>query len=403
MFFVRKPRVLGRVFLIASDQKRLGRAYIFWIASLMFGLPLLSSFYLVQYTSNSALTVLIPYAIACGIIGLVILAKGSLKSDLQPDAYPNQHPTIDGSEKQSSYMFGYLALLFATLALISYFLMKHFVGLDYPSPNSISAAISGIVYLVSISAAALTGLPFLLTKLFPSLRRALAFRKNFSKIVIVIGATYFVIYLLLVNQIVITGFNTTPGNYVSSPGDIYPFVYVFTSGPPPTALLESTVYVPQILIQLNQSFNLVIMPFEIVFAIILSALVASSIAVTYFIIRDSSKHSCLTGASLSGLGGFFGFTATCPTCLAPTLVSIFFGGVSATVPSIYSHVSGIILPPLISISALAIGIIVLDYQAKRDGHTFSSLATALRNHGGYSPIRGNSEINERPELSETRD
>ncbi len=384
-----------------SDQISLGRAYIFWIASLMFGLPLLSSFYLVQYTRDSSITVLVPYVGACAIAGVIFLAWSARKGNSRSDADIHDHPPLNSSEKQGSYALGYVALAFATLGLISYFLMKHFISLAYPSGAfSLPVVISGIVYLVSVSAAALTGLPFLLTRLFPSFRKALASHKNFAKIAVALGGAYFAIYLLLVNQIVITGFNTPPGNYVPSPAGIYPFAYVFTSGPPPSALLESAVYVPQILVQLNQYFNLVIMPFEIVLAIALATLVASSIIITYYIIEDSN-HSCLTGASLSGIGGFFGFTATCPTCLAPTLVSVFFGGVSATVPSIYSHVSGIILPPLVSISALVVGIVLLDFQAKQTGHTFSSLATAIQNLArNHAPLRGNS-VNERGEISES--
>ena len=161
------------------------------------------------------------------------------------------------------------------------------------------------------------------------------------------------------------------------PADTYPFAFVFTAGPPPSSLVAGAVYVPQVLVQLNQYFNLIVLPFEIVLGVVLSSLVAATIIITLYVIRDSSKHSCMTGATVSGLGGFFGFTATCPTCLVPTLISVLFGGVSSTVPSLYSHLAGVILPPLVSIAALSVGLTILDFQAKQSGHTVKSLVSIV--------------------------
>jgi hypothetical protein len=120
-----------------------------------------------------------------------------------------------------------------------------------------------------------------------------------------------------------------------------------------------------------------VLPFEIVLAVVLSSLVAATVIITLYLIRDSSNHACFTGATVSGLGGFFGFTATCPTCLVPTLISVLFGGVSSTVPAIYSHHAGVILPPLVSVFALSVGLTILDFQAKESGHTLKSLVTII--------------------------
>ncbi|MGI0092153.1 MAG: hypothetical protein ACREBS_10625, partial [Nitrososphaerales archaeon] len=276
-----------------------------------------------------------------------------------------------------SYKLGYAALFFATLAVASYWLLRYFVDSSYPSPSSEYASVAGLFYLVTVSLAALLGVPFLLMRLFPTLRRALASRKSFARIAIIIGAAYFVTYLILVNQIVITGFNTPPSNYIPSPTGSYPFAFIFASGPSPSSALESAFYVPQITVQLNPYINLLLMPFEMILAIALSSLLASSVIVTYFLIGSSSKHSCFTGATVSALGGFFGFTATCPMCLVPTLVSVFLGGVSATVPSFYSHIAGVVIPPLVSVSALLAGITYLNFQFFRVAGTSKSIITAL--------------------------
>jgi hypothetical protein len=248
---------------------------------------------------------------------------------------------ISRRSKSYSYLAAYIALSFGTLSVATFWLMKYFVIVAYPSPNSPIAAAMGVAYLISISVSTLSAMVFLLPRFFFSFRRAISERR-FLLLGVVVGTCYFFTYMILANQIIITGFNTPPGNYVPTPSGSYPFTFVFTSGPPPSALLESTVYIPEILVQLNQYFNFIFMPFEIVLAIALSALVATSVTITFSLIEGlKDRHSCLTGATVTGIGGFFGFTATCPTCLVPTLVSVFSGGVSATIPSFYSHLSGV--------------------------------------------------------------
>jgi hypothetical protein len=335
----------------------------------MFGLPLLSSFYPVVYSPGSDIELLIPYILISIIIGLYILSRRSSSKggDLQLEDRTSQARGGVGT-----YKLGYASLFFATLAIPSYWLMRYFVDRAYPAPAGDYASIAALAYLATISLTTLFGVPFLLKLVFPALRDALSFRSNFTKVAVTIGAAYFVTYLLLVNQIVITGFNAPPSNFIPSPSGTYPFVFPFTSGPSPSSGLESAFYVPQITIQLSPYVNLLVMPFEMILAIALSCLVASSIMITYFLIKKSSKHSCLTGATVSGLGGFFGFTATCPMCLVPTLVSVFLGGVSglrgisAVVPSFYSHLSGVVIPPLFSVVALLAGIAYLNFRTYHD-------------------------------------
>ncbi|MDA4130197.1 MAG: hypothetical protein OK457_05465 [Thaumarchaeota archaeon] len=318
---------------------------------------------------------LVPYSLISLIIGLIILSRRQKKNSNEDLVSPRERERTSTNSK--SFKLAYASLFFATLAISSYWLMKYFVDIVYPSPTSYYTGALAVLYIVSLSLAAATGIPFVLIRIFPTLRNALAFHRNSAKIGWIIGIAYFITYLILVNQIIITGFNTPPGNYVPSPSGSYPFAFVFTAGPPPDSAIASAFYIPQVLIQLNQFFNLIVLPFEIVLAAVMSALVAATVIVTLYIIGDSEKHSCLTGATVSGLGGFFGFTATCPTCLVPTLISVLFGGVSSTVPSIYSHLSGVVLPPLISVVTLLVGLTILDFQASKTGHTPISLVTLI--------------------------
>ena len=188
---------------------------------------------------------------------------------------------------------------------------------------------------------------------------------------------YFFTKLILVKQIVITSFNTPPGNNVPPPNGIYQIFSATTAGPAPGSQLESAVYIPQFIVQLNQLFNLIIMPFEFAFAIALSILVGCSVALALYLISRTSSNSCYTGATVWGLGSFFGFTATCPSCLAPTLVSVLSGGVSATAPTFYTHLTGVLLPPIVSVFALLVGLAILDYQAGRRLNSFKRLMSAV--------------------------
>jgi hypothetical protein len=362
---------------LSFTSKNLSAAYTFWIGAFLFGLPLLSSLYFVQYSEYSLIKYLIPYCLISLTIGVVLLSRGNRKtafSEKDNATQPSAEKEILSSE---SFRLAYIALFFATLGLVSYWLMKYFVDVAYPSPNSYAAGIAALVYLVSIALAAATGIPFLLLRLFPVLRSAVDFDKRYATLAVLVGVSYLFTYLIVVNQVIITGFNTPPGNYVPSPSGSYPFAFVFTAGPPPDSLVASAIYVPQVLLQLNQYFNLVVLPFEVLLGVVLSAFVAATVIITLYLIKDSSRHSCLTGATVSGLGGFFGFTATCPTCLVPTLISVLFGGVSSTVPSLYSHLAGVILPPLLSIASLSVGLTILDYQATKGGHTLKSLVTMI--------------------------
>lgn len=297
------------------------------------------------------------------VIGFVILFFAS-RSGNRIQESPSGQSITNTITPKDSYLLGYIALASATVAVFSYWLMTFYDVLNFPAASSSSSIIAGVIYLVSLSLAVASGLPFILVRIFPSLRVAFANKSSF-KIAVIVAVGYFFTYLILVNQLVITSFNTPPGNYIPPPNGVYPFASAITAGPAPGSQLESAVYVPLFTVQLNQFFNAIIMPFEFAFAIALSILVACSVALALHLISRTSSNSCYTGATVSGLGSFFGFTATCPSCLAPTLVSVLSGGVSATAPAFYTHLTGALIPPLVSILALFVGLTILDYQAGR--------------------------------------
>lgn len=346
------------------DQANLSNAYAFWIISLIFGLPLLTSFYAISFLPNYATVFLVPYLLVCVIVGILILRFG--RSRHSHADFEESSIKIQPVPKSNDWLL-FAALTFGTVAVASYGGMKYFLAHAYPSISQ-SANVAGAIYLVSTSIAVLLGFPAFLERVFPSVRSALKMKTrgiSYSKIAVLVGIAYFVTYLLLVNQIIITGFNTQPGNFVSSPNGVYPYAFVFTQGPPPSATVESLVYIPYVLLQINPYVNFIFQPFEMLFAIAMSTLVAVTFVLTMYFIRRTAWHSCATGAAASGLAGFLGLTATCPSCLAPTLVSAFFGGLSATVQSSYSNLSGVVLPPIVSIASLLAATIYLDYRTKR--------------------------------------
>jgi hypothetical protein len=81
---------------------------------------------------------------------------------------------------------------------------------------------------------------------------------------------------------------------------------------------------------------------------------------TYNLVRRSERMggACSASATLSGVGAFLGYTATCPSCLAPTLVSVLFGGL-ASAEAVYSNLWGAVVPPVVSVVALVFSLFVI--------------------------------------------
>jgi hypothetical protein len=337
------------------------RAYIFSVGSLVFGLPLAISYYAIQNDTSLSILFVLAYT-AVTILGSVTLLffGGDLVGP------PLERPGFRGTPESAgrgSYKSAYLALTFTTFACISFVMMKYYLFLSYPAPSA-SANAAGGAYILFLSLSAATGFPFLIRRGIPIVSKALS-DPRYMRLAAGIALLYFVTYELLVNEIIITGYNTPPGNYVPSPTGLYPWAYIFTSGPSPSSLFESFIYVPYVLVQLNDTFNFIFQPFEILLAIMLSTLMGVGIVVTLFSMKRSPSigAACRSSAALSGLGGFLGYTATCPSCLAPTLVSALFGGVSI-VQAAYANIYGATIPPLISLAAMLVSLLILNRTVK---------------------------------------
>jgi hypothetical protein len=347
--------------VLSVEPRSVLRSYAFFVGALMFGLPLLISYYAVSEGLEYATSMVVIYLLSSLAVGLLLLFRKRPPGGESVTHAPAG--TLTGT-RQLSRAGPYVALSFATIAVASFGLMKYLINSSYPYPSP-SADLAGGVYLVSLGIAAVVGVPFAVAGLFPVVREALQAR-NLRIVALVLGIAYFVTYEILVNEIVITGYNTIPNNYVPSPSSNYPWVYFFTSGPSPGNLVEAAIYTPYVLVQLNQYVNLVFQPFEVLLAVVMSVLVASTVVVTYHTIGRSERMggACSTSATLSGVGAFLGYTATCPSCLAPTLISVVFGGF-ASVQQFYSNLWGAVLPPLLSIIALTLSLAVLEWNHRR--------------------------------------
>ncbi|MEM3637377.1 MAG: hypothetical protein QXX17_07230 [Conexivisphaerales archaeon] len=352
------------------DAKSVERAYIFAVATIIFGLPLGISFYPIQNDWRLGVEFTSAYLFVAMAVTIFLLLNG--KGGSKPFS------NIVKRNTKSSYLMVYLSLILGTASAVSFALMKYSLAKDYPYPSA-AANFFGGIYIAFLTGAAALGIPFAVGRGIGVVRRALS-EKVYYRAALLVGIAYFITYEILVNEIVITGFNTPPGNYVPSPNGHYPWVYVFTGGPSPSSFLESLVYVPYVLIQLNPVFNFFFVPFEMLFAITLSTLMGAGIAVVLYSIKRSSKigAACRRGAALSGLGGFIGYTATCPSCLAPTLVSAILGGFSVA-QSLYSNIYGILVPPAVSLIALTFNLLLLNRLIREDSPEWVSLADVNQN------------------------
>lgn len=331
------------------------RSYAFFVAALMFGLPLLISDYAISQGGSLAWPPIALYLAASLAVGLLLLLRrGTPGSNLgmpRPEAVTPPPPR--GSSKGPV-----AALAFATIAVAAFGAMKYFMVSSYPSPSG-AADFAGGVYVVALGAAATVGFPYIAMAAFPFLKQAFSDRR-LRLSAYLLAALYFLTYEILVNEIVVTGYNTPPGNFVLSPSGVYPWAYAFTTGPAPGNFIETAIYAPYVLVQLNQYVNFYFQPFELALAVAMSVLVASAVVATYYLVRRSERMggACSASATLSGVGAFLGYTATCPSCLAPTLVSVVFGGL-ATVQAVYSNLWGAVVPPVVSLLALVFSLYVV--------------------------------------------
>ncbi|MHB8567124.1 MAG: hypothetical protein ACYC7D_11400 [Nitrososphaerales archaeon] len=342
-------------------SRTISSAYLVSMATMLFGLPLLVGYYGFDY--EYLLHVFVPYLIisSVAILFLVINAR-RMRRECKTTATTKpfefySSPTSDSNEHKNSApgAFGkipnwlILVLAVPTLILFSVLTFISKASYPFPPPLNIITPLAG-VYFVILIVTSIVAFPRILLWAFPILKQILADRK--CALTALIFALFFaVVYLLLVNQIIIAGYNvglTVPASLL---GRGYPNALAMTPAAVNHPLLD-LVYLPTLLVQLSPQINLILIPFEMVFVTLLSLLVASNVTMAYYLASSKSALSCSTkGTALSTGGSFLGLTATCPTCLAPTIVSVVFGGAS-TAATIFSNFNGVVLPPVLSVAIL---------------------------------------------------
>ncbi|MHB1868955.1 MAG: hypothetical protein ACYCPP_08420, partial [Nitrososphaerales archaeon] len=254
-------------------------------------------------------------------------------------------------------IFALASLLVLTVGL--FLVISSIVASAYPEvvPLSILDPF-GAAYIISLIFASILVSGRIIYRAFPVLRGLLA-QQKYAVLAFVFSISFSIVYLLLVNQIIISGYNVE-GTAPSFSG--YPSWFVML--PPAHNFFIYLVYLPVILVQISPAINLIIVPFDVVFAAFLSLLVASNVVMAHYLISNSGLKCSTKGTALSTGGSILGLTATCPTCLVPSFVSVIFGGITATVVS-FSNVYGVVLPPVVSVATLLASLFYLSRAIRK--------------------------------------
>lgn len=336
------------------------------MVSLLIGLPLLTAYYIVDPAFYSS--ALIPYLAVSAIITLYIVWK-SQTSLPKTNAVRLKSSTII-SKLNSLSVYFVMGLVTATVVIFG--ALRFLIYRYYPStPPQVGNLLDGSFYPADYLSAAYIALLIVASILiasrliyasFPVLGRIFEERK-YLFMGTLMTLSFAVVYLLLVNFILIQGVNTTSGVADIPPPDApYPFVHIFTAGIQQPFL--NMVYIPYATVQLSPELNILIVPFEVIFAVALSFLVASNVVMSHYLISNSGLACSTRGAVLSTGGSILGLTATCPTCLVPTFISVIFGGVVAA-EAVYSNIYGVVIPPVLSIATLVLSLAYLSRQIKK--------------------------------------
>lgn len=324
------------------------------MGTLLFGLPLLTAYYNVD--SGFYLRVLAPYLVASVVLTFVVLVRPIQRNP----------PTV--SEPRPSNMIGRFNSIPATAILVlfsaavaAFGVMRYEVNEYYPYPAPAFASLFGSVYIIVLIATSILGFSRILYVSFPTLAKVLRHRK-YALMAGLVSVSFALVYLLLVNQILVAGFNVLEN--LPPPSNSYPFAYTFTAGIEQPFL--NMVYLPYAIVQLSPEVNLLIIPFEMVFATLLGMLVASNLCMAHYLISRSGLRCSTAGTTMSAFGSILGLTATCPTCLVPTFLSVIFGGVTAA-ETVYSNVYGAVIPPVLSVATLALSLVYLSRTIRKRG------------------------------------
>ncbi|MHB8567122.1 MAG: hypothetical protein ACYC7D_11390 [Nitrososphaerales archaeon] len=346
--------------MLRSFSPSTSTAYLFLMLALLFGFPLLTVYYNVSSTFYFA--VIFPYLLTTGIVTLLLLYLSNKKvsNSLLSLNGKGMAPSTSTFIAKFNSLPIYAIMVLASLTLVSFLAERILVGQAYPYPPSSNAGAIGAVYIVLLVITSVLGFARVLYLGFPILRGILQDRK-YAIMVVILSAAFSIVYLTEVNQIVITGFSS--GSYVPTPSNSYPFAYVFTVGVQQPFI--NLVYLPYVLIQLNPIVNLMIVPYEMVFAVILSLLVVSSIVMTHYLVSKNFGASCSTkGGTMSTVGSLIGMCATCPTCLVPAFITVIFGGIAAA-GAAFSNIYGIVIPPIVSVALLLVSMFYISSIIKK--------------------------------------
>ncbi|MDE1852841.1 MAG: hypothetical protein KGI38_03730 [Thaumarchaeota archaeon] len=327
------------------------------MVSLLFGLPLLTGYTYVD--SGFYVFALIPYLIAVVSIALLLLyLAGGRANDVtsirQGGAKTFATSFISGFNSVSVYVI----MTIATVMVTFYLAMRILILSAYPYPPPSLASLFGGAYVVLLIAVSVMSFPRIIYHAFPVVALVLKERK-YALLAIILSVSFAIVYLLLVEQIVIIGYNEPSG--VPPPAGQYPFLNVFTVGP--RELLVGMVYLPYVLIQINPFVTIFVVPFEAIFAVLLSSLTSASVVLGYYLVGNSGLRCCARETTFSTGASILGLTATCPTCLVPSFVSVIFGGITAA-EAAYSNVYGAVLPPMLSVAALLLSLVYLSRKVK---------------------------------------
>lgn len=333
------------------------------MGALLFGLPLLTAYYNVN--ASFYFSALISYLIIAVSIAILLIllslrrnkSVGSITSSSPPPYYGKSSKS--GFVPRFNTIPTYLILGLFTLMVVLFGWMRYLVDSYYPYPPPRFTDYVGGGYIVLLTVVSILGISRLVYLSFPILRKILQ-GKRYGLMSIVISVAFAFVYLVLVNQLLIEGYNVV-GN-VAPPSNVYPFIHVFTVGIQQPLL--NLFYLPYVIVQISPQVNLLIVPFEVIFVVLLSFLVASNVVMAHYLISNSGLSCSTKGTVLSTGGSILGLTATCPTCLAPTFVSVIFGGVVAA-EAAYSSIYGVVLPPVLSVATLVISIVYLSRMIKK--------------------------------------
>lgn len=330
------------------------QAYLFAIGTLLFGLPLLTAYYNVN--SSFYFDVLGPYLIVSLLVTFAILIRPTGKGEPRV-----AEPRESGLAAKFNSIPSSAILGLFTLTVVVFGAVRYLIFTSYPYPPPPAASVLGSTYIGLLTVTSILGFSRILYVGFPGLAKLLRIRW-YALMAGILSLSFALVYLALVNQILVAGYNVLQN--MQSPSNTYPFAYTFTVGIEQPLL--NMVYLPYSVVQLNPQVNLLIIPFEMVFATLLGFLVASNVSMAHFLISRSGLRCSTPAATTSAFGSVIGLTATCPTCLAPTLVSVLFGGLTSA-EAVYSNVYGAIIPPIASVATLTLSLVYLSREIKKRG------------------------------------